>query len=136
MTLVRLPQVINHSYLDDENSEGIKQNIDAYFHTDAFTTFSGFKWALEKSLEDYETGYSFYFVNLYMNYDLVMPGTVIDAGIGQVVNDTVRYRLSGERLLPHDYAITATSRKANIWAFIVTGLVILLAIGSFVYGRK
>ncbi|MBR1448390.1 MAG: hypothetical protein IJ588_06570 [Prevotella sp.] len=135
-TLVRLPRVINHSYLDDENGEGIKQDIDAYFHTDAFTTFPSYQRLVDHCIQDYTRGYNFFITSLFMNYDLVMPGTIIDAGIGRTVNDTVHYRLTSERLLPHEYAITATSRKVNIWAFIVTALVILLAIGSFVYRRR
>jgi hypothetical protein len=36
-----------------------------------------------------------------------------------------------------DYTIEAQSRKTNIWAFIVTGLLVILAIGIFLWkGNK
>ena len=66
-----------------------------------------------------------------------MPGTVIDAGNGTLQPDgAVFYPFTGERLIPQDYTITATSRKVNVWAWIVSGLIILLAIGSFMFGKR
>ena len=67
---------------------------------------------------------------------VLMPGKVIDAGNGVVEGNVIHYKFSGERLIPHPYVITATSRVTNVWAFIVTILVILLAIGSYLYKRK
>ena len=68
--------------------------------------------------------------------NLVMPGHVIDGGMGKVDGNVIHYRFSGERLLPHEYVISATSRVIHIWAYIVTILVIIIAIGSFIYRRK
>ena len=47
----------------------------------------------------------------------------------------VHYKFSGERLIPHPYDVTITSRVSNIWAFVVTALVVLLAIGCLFYRR-
>ena len=71
-----------------------------------------------------------------MPYDLVMPGTVTDAGMGEYDGRVIHYQLGGERLIPGAYTISATSRAANVWAFIVTLLVIVLAVGSWFYQRK
>lgn len=70
-------------------------------------------------------------------YDLVMPGRVTDAGIGEYDGQVVHYRISGDRFIGEDHTLTisATSRVTNVWAFIVTGLVILLALGSFFIHR-
>ena len=38
-------------------------------------------------------------------------------------------------MIPGDYTITATSRITNVWAFIVTLLVIAIAIGSLLWLR-
>jgi hypothetical protein len=56
--------------------------------------------------------------------------------MGKVDGNVIRYRFSGERLLPHDYVISATSRITHVWAYVLTLLVILLAIGSFAYKRR
>jgi len=71
-----------------------------------------------------------------VSYTLSMPGTVIDTGTGIYEDGVLYYPLTGERLIPHDYVISAQSRVTNIWAFIVTLLIILIAIGSFAYGKK
>ena len=57
-------------------------------------------------------------------------------GNGVVEGNVVRYKFSGERLIPHPYDVVITSRVTNVWAFIVTFLVIILAVGSFFYYRK
>jgi hypothetical protein len=61
-------------------------------------------------------------------YTLQMPGTVIDAGTGHCRDNVIVYALTGERLIPHDYAITATSRVTHMWAYVLSLLVILAAI--------
>ena len=71
-----------------------------------------------------------------MPYDLVMPGTVTDAGMGEYDGRVIHYQLGGERLIPGAYTIAATSRVANVWAFVVTLLIILLAVGSWFYQKK
>jgi hypothetical protein len=35
-----------------------------------------------------------------------------------------------------DYEISAQSRKANVWAFILSGLIAVFAIGSYFYTFK
>jgi hypothetical protein len=67
--------------------------------------------------------------------DYVMPGKVIDAGNGVVEDNVVHYKFSGERLIPHPYDITITSRVINIWAFVITALIILLAICGMFYRK-
>ena len=78
--------------------------------------------------------YSF-LVMMKPTLDYVMPGKVIDAGAGVIDGDVIHYRLGGERMIPGDYTITATSRVTNVWAFVVTILVVLLAVGSLFYRR-
>ena len=78
--------------------------------------------------------YSF-LVTMKPMLDYVMPGKVIDAGNGVVDGNVVHYKFSGERLIPHPYDVTITSRVTNVWAFVVTALVILLAIGCLFYRR-
>jgi hypothetical protein len=65
-----------------------------------------------------------------------MPGTVIDAGTGHCRDNVIVYALTGERLIPHDYAITATSRVTHIWAYLLTLLIILAAIWLLFSSKK
>ena len=109
--------------------------IKDFYHSDAYTPlFSDSKeWerVLETKYKSYEN-----LVTMKPTLDYVMPGKVIDAGDGKVEGNVIHYKFSGERLIPHPYVITATSRVTNVWAFVVTILVIILAIGSFMYKRK
>lgn len=125
-SLVMLPCVLNASE-DDFQAGDINAQLEKLFQSDAYTQF----------LQSYEGGLGQYGpLSFGTNYDLVMPGHVLDAGMGQYDGEVIHYRLGGERMIPGDYTITATSRVTNVWAFVVTFLVIVLAVGSFFYRRR
>ena len=128
---VRDSLVIQPCVLNAEATEGagdhITNLIDKTFQSDAYTQF----------LQTYEGGFGAYgILSFGTNYDLKMPGTVIDAGMGQYDGDVIHYRLGGERMIPGSYTITASSRVTNIWAFVVTFLIVLIAIGTFFFRKK
>ena len=116
-SMVMLPCVLNGIEGD------INTLIDSIFHSDAYNQFLQ---TYEGGLDGYEQLFSF-----GTNYDLKMPGRVLDASMGEYDGTVIHYRLGGERMIPGDYTISATSRVTNVWAFVVTALVVLLAIGSF-----
>lgn len=64
--------------------------------------------------------------SLDISYQLLLPG----------IEEPLRYRLSGDRLLMGPYTISAYSSMPNLWAYIVTALVILLAVVSLIVRRK
>jgi len=132
-SIVMSPAVRNMDLFSDISQ--VSKIIKDFYHSDAYTPlFSDSKeWerVLDKKYKSYE-----YLVMMAPTLDYVMPGKVMDDGDGVVENNVIHYKFSGERLIPHDYVITATSRVTNVWAFIVTILVILLAIGSFMYKHK
>ena len=118
------PDVLNDT---DGKNDSFKKVLDNHFHSDAYYELLHSD-TLDSSREEYTS-----FLSFNTNYDLVMPGKVMDAGLGEYDGHVIHYRVSGERTIPDDYkySIKATSRVTNIWAFIVTILVIALAIGSF-----
>ena len=126
-SLVMMPCVLNAN-----EGEGLGDNItnllEKTFQSDAYKQF----------LQTNESGFRQYeqLLSFSNNYDLQMPGTVIDAGMGQYDGDVIHYRLGGERLIPGAYTITATSRVTNVWAFVITILVVLLAIGSLFFRKN
>ena len=132
-SIVMSPAVRNMDLFSDISQ--VSKIIEDFYHSDAYTPlFSDSKeWerVLETKYKSYEN-----LVTMKPTLDYVMPGKVIDAGDGEVDGNVIHYKFSGERLIPHPYVITATSRVTNVWAFVVTILVVLLAIGSFVYKRK
>lgn len=128
---VRDSLVMQPCVLNAEATEGagdhITDLIDKTFQSDAYKQF----------LQTYEGAFGAYgILSFGAPYDLVMPGTVTDAGMGQYDGNVIHYRLGGERMIPGSYTINASSRVTNVWAFIVTILVILIAIGTFVFRKK
>ena len=109
--------------------------LEDFFHSNAYTPLFEDSKRWDERLEEKYKYYN-YFVTMAPTLDYVMPGKVIDAGAGEVDGNVVHYKFSAERLIPHPYDVTITSRVTNVWAFIVTFLIILLAIGSFLYHKK
>ena len=132
-SIVMSPAVRNMDLFSDISQ--VSKIIKDFYHSDAYTPlFSDSKeWerVLDKKYKSYE-----YLMMMAPQLDYVMPGKVIDAGNGVVEGNVVRYKFSGERLIPHPYDVAITSRVTNVWAFIVTFLVIILAVGSFFYIQK
>jgi len=62
-----------------------------------------------------------------------LPGDIIQANNAVVDGETLTWKLTPQRLIPDDYILEAQSRKANIWAFILTGLIVIIALGSFIW---
>lgn len=135
-TLVKLPAVQNMSL--EEMGKQISDILKDYYHSDVYSNLSLFhdnekmEWVMNQKYR----GYKLLTTMMAFHYDLVMPGRVLDCGIGTAEGNIVHYKFSAERLIPHDYVITATSRVTNVWAFVVTLLVIAIAVGSFFYRRK
>jgi len=70
-------------------------------------------------------------------YTLTMPGKVIDTAGGILQPDgSILYPFTGERLIPKDYTIRATSKVTHIWAYLVTLTIIFIALGSILYRKK
>lgn len=110
-----------------------------FFHSDAYADFFDDETPLGKGLSDGPSAQ----LNIFsfdVPYVLTMPGTVWNPGTGVIKDGDIYYQLTGERLIPGDYTITATSRVTNTWAYIVTFIVIALLvvvfIGSFFYKKK
>lgn len=131
-SIVMSPAVRNMDLFSDISQ--VSKIIKDFYHSDAYTPlFSDSKeWerVLDKKYKSYE-----YLMMMAPQLDYVMPGKVIDAGNGVVEGDVVHYKFSGERLIPHPFDVTITSRVTNVWAFVVTALVVLLAIGCLFYRR-
>ncbi len=121
---------------DDLLSFKPEDKLHAFFHSDAYDIFFNDETTLGKGLTgELENKLNIFWFNV--PYTLTMPGTVIDAGNGSLQADgSILYSFTGERLIPKDYTITATSRVTNIWAYIVSLFIILIAPGSMLYRQK
>jgi len=121
------------------SSEGKDMNeiLDRYFKTNAFSVLWNRKDSIMQKFEQnfgLQMQLPLFFQKI--NYRLLMPGKVVASNSAVSYGDTLVWQLSAYRMIPANYTISATSAKANIWAFIVTGIVVLIAIGSFIWRPK
>ena len=129
-----MSSAVHNMNLFDDISQ-VSQIIKDFYHSDAYTPLFSDSKEWERVLDNKFHSYQ-YLMMMAPQLDYVLPGKVMDSGDGVIENNVIHYKFSGERLIPHPYVITATSRVTNVWAFVVTLLVILLAIGSLLYRRK
>lgn len=109
----------------------LSQLMHDFFRSDAYAPFFDDETPMGKELNDELTQRLAIFA-LAVPYTLQMPGTVIDTGSGTLRPDgIILYPFTGERLIPHDYVIHATSRVSHPWAYAVALLILLLAVGMF-----
>lgn len=69
-------------------------------------------------------------------YKLQLPGTVIQTNSQITDGKTLIWHLTSTRFVLNDYTLEAESRKANIWAFVATALLFVVAIGSFLFKTR
>ena len=112
-----------------------QKSLHDFFHSDAYNIFFDDHTPLGEGLNQ-ELYKRLNILWLNAPYSLTMPGTVTDTGSGLLHDGTIFYALTGERLIPGDYVIKATSRVSHTWAYLVAILVIALAVFSFFRGRK
>lgn len=118
------------SCLDNISKEDeLEVYLDKYFKTKAFSNYTEKQGIIKESTEKILGGFINYF-DSSIDYNLLMPGKIIKTE--NLVNhgDTLSINLTAYRMVYSDFKISATSRKPNIWAFIVSGLIVLLAVGS------
>ena len=132
-SIVMSPAVANMKIFDELGP--VAKILKDYYHTDAFEPLFSEDRHWDRIL-DHQYKSLQYLMWMKPQLNLVMPGRVTDGGMGKVDGNVISYRFSGERLLPHEYVISATSRVTHVWAYIVTILVIIVAIGSFIYRHK
>lgn len=111
------------------------EKLREFFRSEAFDAFFDDGTTLGKGLNE-ELGKQLNIFWFNVPYLLTMPGKVTDAGNGILQPDgSILYRFTGERLIPKDYTITATSRVTNIWAYIVT-LILCLTVAIAAQRRR
>ena len=120
---------------DDILNVNATETLRSFFHSDAYAMFFDEGNPCGKALnKELANRLNIFWFNV--PYTLLMPGTVVDAGTGVCHDGIIYYPFTGERMIPHDYVISATSRVTNIWAFAVTFFVIAIAVSSFFYRKK
>ncbi len=111
--------------------------LDDYFKTSTFSALWNTKKNPMKKFEDDmdSLGFIGYFTKS-VDYKLLLPGTVIEPNNAIVRGDTLEWKLTAYRMVYSDFEISAQSRKKNLWAFIFSGFIVLVATGSYFFKLK
>lgn len=112
--------------------QGLGLFLDKFYKTGVFTELSQREGNPLKAYEDSigKDEFMKYF-ETSIDYNLIMPGKIVTTENAINHGDTLKFNLDAYRMTYKDYEIKATSRKTNTWAFWVTGIMVLLAIGSY-----
>ncbi|HEY5508224.1 MAG TPA: hypothetical protein VIK29_06090, partial [Paludibacter sp.] len=131
-----LEDSIYYSKFNNQDDIDLEKTLNAFFKTVVFSEL----WNNDNSpMKRFENELSKEFKFIFQptfNYKLILPGKVIQADGAIIQSDTLIWKLSSQRFVQSDFIIEAQSRKTNIWAFILTGIVFLIAAGSFVWRPK
>jgi len=119
----------------DIEPETVCTFLDSFYVTIYFSNL--YKTNKETIDKDFQrlTSISIFDMGNTISYELVIQGKLIKTNAPIVASDTLIWKVNGMRLLFEDYTLTAEYRMANIWAFIFAGLIIIIAIGSFILLR-
>jgi hypothetical protein len=112
------------------------EKLNKFFKTTAFSPLWEGKTSPMTKFEDNYKSALIDLVEHKINYKLILPGKVLQSGDAVLHGDTLCWNLTGYRMIPCDYSIEAQSRKANVWAFIVTGLALIGLVGGLVMKWK
>jgi hypothetical protein len=132
-----LKDTIFESKVKDAEDFNMEKILNGYFKTNVFSPlWNETDSPLKKFEKDFDDQGFMHFFTESFNYRLIMPGKIIQPNDAVMQGDTLTMKLTAYRMVPADYVIEAQSRKANVWAFILTGIILIIAIGSFVWKPK
>ena len=77
-----------------------------------------------------------YIINNIISYELIVPGEIISTNSPIIKSDTLIWKVDGTRNLFNNYTLSVEYRIINTWAFIISILVVLIAIISIVIIKK
>lgn len=118
--------------LEDGNFD-VDKILDDYFHTKCYSDFAQKnKNLLEPTNEDLEL----FIIGKTLNYSLQMPGKVVNGNFSSKNDKTLTWKVTSQRMFLQDYVIQAESRKANWWAFLITILLVVTAVGFILTKKK
>lgn len=128
-----LEDSIYNSEFNNQNNINLEKTLNSFFKTVVFSElWNNENSPMTKFENELSKEFSFIFQPTF-NYKLILPGNVIHADGAISQSDTLIWRLSSQRLVQSDFIIEAQSRKANVWAFILSGIILLIAAVSFIW---
>lgn len=115
----------------DITPKRVSAALDKHYKTTRFTEL--YKANSEKLDQEFENSTAI--VNQLSNtisYELTVPGEIVSTNSPIYDSNNLVWKVDGIRILFDDYTLTAEYRVVNLWAFIVSGLILFTAIISII----
>jgi hypothetical protein len=122
------------------NDPSFEDLLDKYFKTKFFSIL--FKQKENPVIKLYDNVFNKPFEHMQeyfgeeIDYRLLMPGKILQANNGVLHDDTLVWKITAYRMVPGDFEISAQSRNVNIWAFVLSGFILLVAVGIYFIKTK
>ena len=118
----------------DINPETVCKILDSFYKTKYFSELNKANGEILEN--DFETAISIInHVGNVISYELVIPKNLLKTNAPIIHYDTLIWKVDGMRLLFDDYSLLAEYRVANIWAFILSSLILIVAVGSLLWRK-
>lgn len=110
----------------------IRNSLNNYFNTTSFDAlWQGKDSVMQKSEEKISLMIIQAVSTGKIEYLLNMPGKITVQSTPLMKDDYMKWQLESVKMISGDYELAACSRTTNVWAFILTGLLILFTIWLF-----
>ncbi len=133
--LIRKNYTLDFLFNDSMDIENIAKLVGQELSMDS-ATMAMFKSLVKKA--DLEKRYEEeLFAGISEDYEneLIMPGVLIDTNADMLKGDTLSWKVDLIEYLDSDFVMTAESKVTNFWAYVLSGLVIIIAL-SIPFLRK
>jgi hypothetical protein len=115
---------------DDKGQLGIEDFaglIAGFMKMDSLSTVALKQEVSNANLEEkYEEEILFGFTEEY-DHLVIMPGLLIDTNADEIHGDTLNWDMNPAKYIDSDYTVYAESRVTNLWAYIVSAVIVILA---------
>lgn len=123
--------------MEFSDNKQLEKTLNGYFKTNAFSVL----WQKKESVMQKSEEKIFDMITpaLFSNkieYNLLIPGKVLNTSALIMSGDTLKWQLETTKMITDDYILEAQSRKSNVWAFVITGLFILLTFSGIVHNYR
>ncbi|MDR0205744.1 MAG: hypothetical protein LBI45_00560 [Bacteroidales bacterium] len=113
------------------NPEAVCNFLDYFYRTTYFSKLN--KIHSEELNKEYNNVFApAELIGNVISYEIILPGELVEVSFSSYQSGTIFWKIDGMRLLFDDLTFTAQSRIKNRWALMVTGLLLIVVIGSTV----
>lgn len=115
----------------------LKKQMNDHFHTNKFNfLWDGDQAPMARFQEKVSNSQYYRYGEKKLCYRLQMPGRLLSTNGVKTADNSALWQLDVHRMERGDYVLEAVSGRSNLWAFFIAGLVLVAAVGGYVFGKR